>query len=477
MTAGKSFLFSFLDRYSSLIIMILSSMVISRLLSPVEIGIYSVSVGLIAIMTAFRDFGAGNYLVTSAELDEKTISAVWTVMLLFGLFFTVVVLGVGYFSGHFYKTADVREVIYVSALSFLLTPFSAIKYALLMRDMQYKVLSGVRFTGNLMAAVISIALAYYDFGAISLAYGNIASIVIVTLIFSVFGRKVNYLQFSFFNLRKIFKFGGIYTFASTYKTFVSILPELLIGKFYSFHHAGIFSRGMGLSQMFHRLIVDATSPVILSSFSNAERDGKNIGQLFVYYNSLISCVGWSLLAFIGYNAELLIRILYGDQWGEAVIYCQLACLWVALSIISMNVDTMFLARQQMKTYLAINFFSSTAKLIAIAIGVFFGPAEIIIAMCLLSLLSAPVILYKAAVKMSFSFSELIKNYIFSFLAAMCVLAANYCFDSYYSSNNYFFDLLFISVITFLVFVGANYCLNALFRNELLKLYRAVKVRG
>lgn len=447
-------------------------MVISRLLSPEEIGIYSVSVGLIAIMTAFRDFGAGNYLVTSSELDEKTISAVWTVMILFGVFFTVVVFGVGYFSGYFYKTADVREVIYVSALSFLLTPFSAIKYALLMRDMEYKVLSGIRFTGNLMAAVISIALAYYDFGAISLAYGNIASIVIVTLIFSLFGRKVNYLQFSFFNLRKIFKFGGIYTFASTYKTFVSILPELLIGKFYSFHHAGIFSRGMGLSQMFHRLIVDATSPVILSSFSNAERDGKNIGQLFVYYNSLISCVGWSLLAFIGYNAEILIRILYGDQWGEAVIYCQLACLWVALSIISMNVDTMFLARQQMKTYLAINFFSSTSRLIAIAIGVFYGPAEIIVAMCILSIVSAPYILYRASIFMSFSLFELIRNYFLSVIISVFVIFANSILNRLGLEVSEFVSIIFHSLLSVVVFL--SFMLVPVFRKSIYSLLEKVR---
>ncbi len=454
--------------------MILSSMAISRLLSPEEIGIYSVSVGLIAIMTAFRDFGAGNYLVTSSAIDEKIISSVWTVMILFGAFFTAIVFGVGYFSEYFYDSSEIQEVIYISALSFIITPFSAIKYAILMRDMQYKIISGIRFSGNLMAALFSIALAYYDFGAASLAYGNLASIIIVTSIFSFYCKRVNYLKFSFFDLRKIFKFGGIYTFANTYKTFVNIMPEILIGKFYSFHDAGIFSRGMGLSQMFHRLIVDASSPVILSRLSNAERQEENIGALFIYYNSIISAFGWSLLVFIAYNADILINLLYGDQWGDAVIYCQLACLWVGLSIISMNVDTMFLAKQQMKTYLAINFFSSTSKLIAVSIGVFFGPTEIIISMCTLSFLSAPFILYKASIVMSFDFYDIARKYASSLLIALSVLVVNHVCFLLIPINNIMIEIIVHSAFSFVAFIVCACVTHTIIRFEITKIFNSIK---
>lgn len=475
MSAGNSFLFSFIDRYSSLIIMILSSMVISRLLSPEEIGIYSVSVGLIAIMTVFRDFGAGNYLVTASEVDEKTISAVWTVMLLFGAFFTVAVFIVGYFSGYFYETEEVKSVIYVSALTFILTPFSAVKYALLMRDMQYKVLSGVRFLGNLSSAVLSISLAYYGAGAVSLAYGSLGSIIIVTIIFMFVGRHVNYFCFSFFDLKKIVKFGGVYTFANTYRTFATILPEIIIGKYYSFHHAGVFSRGMGLSQMFHRLIIDATSPVILSSFSNSERDGRNLGDLLVYYNSLISIFGWSLLAFIGYNAAVLIRILYGEQWGEAVVYCQLACLWVSLSMVSMNIESMFLARQQMKIYLAVVFFSSTSRIIAIFVGAYYGPKEIIIAMCSLAIVSAPIILYKGAKMVGFNIFRLVANYLSAVLIALLVIAANYAVD-YFTFTNDFLLLTVHSVSTAVVFFTASLLVSSVFRGEAIILLNNFRAR-
>ena len=58
-----SLIYSYLDRYASLAINIVSSMVIARLLTPAEIGIFSVTVVLLSYLASIRDFGAGGYLV------------------------------------------------------------------------------------------------------------------------------------------------------------------------------------------------------------------------------------------------------------------------------------------------------------------------------------------------------------------------------------------------------------------------------
>ena len=63
MSTRNSLFFSFLDRYASLVITVVSSMVIARLLTPAEIGVFSVTVVLLSFVTSIRDMGAGQYLV------------------------------------------------------------------------------------------------------------------------------------------------------------------------------------------------------------------------------------------------------------------------------------------------------------------------------------------------------------------------------------------------------------------------------
>ena len=79
MPTRKSLAFSFLDRYATLVIGIVSSMVIARLLTPEEIGIYSVAMVLLGFVATVRDLGVGQYLVQEKDLTIDRIRAVWAV--------------------------------------------------------------------------------------------------------------------------------------------------------------------------------------------------------------------------------------------------------------------------------------------------------------------------------------------------------------------------------------------------------------
>ncbi|MBL0150828.1 MAG: oligosaccharide flippase family protein [Ideonella sp.] len=81
MSTRRALLFSFMDRYAGLTISIASSMVIARLLTPGELGVYSVAMVLLGFLQTLRDFGAGQYLVQERELDSNRICAVWTIQL------------------------------------------------------------------------------------------------------------------------------------------------------------------------------------------------------------------------------------------------------------------------------------------------------------------------------------------------------------------------------------------------------------
>ena len=85
MSTRKSLFFSFLDRYASLAISVVASMVIARLLTPAEIGVFSVTMVLLMFVATFRDMGAGQYLVQEKELTTERIRAVWAVQLGLGL--------------------------------------------------------------------------------------------------------------------------------------------------------------------------------------------------------------------------------------------------------------------------------------------------------------------------------------------------------------------------------------------------------
>ncbi|MBK9774628.1 MAG: oligosaccharide flippase family protein [Candidatus Obscuribacter sp.] len=96
MSTHKAIVFSFLDRYASLGLGIVSSMIIARILTPAEIGTFSVTMVLLAFLSTVRDFGAGEYLVQEKDLTKQRIQAVWAVQLGLGLFLALIVLVAAY---------------------------------------------------------------------------------------------------------------------------------------------------------------------------------------------------------------------------------------------------------------------------------------------------------------------------------------------------------------------------------------------
>ena len=78
----KALALSFASKYSSLAIHTAAVMVLARLLTPAEIGVYSVGAAVVALAHVVRDFGVGNYRIQEKELTAERISAALDVVVL-----------------------------------------------------------------------------------------------------------------------------------------------------------------------------------------------------------------------------------------------------------------------------------------------------------------------------------------------------------------------------------------------------------
>jgi O-antigen/teichoic acid export membrane protein len=65
---------SFIERYALIAISLASNILIARLLSPEEIGLYSVSLAVIGIAQVLRDFGVGGYLIQEKISPKHTFA-------------------------------------------------------------------------------------------------------------------------------------------------------------------------------------------------------------------------------------------------------------------------------------------------------------------------------------------------------------------------------------------------------------------
>jgi len=318
MSTRKAFAFSFVDRYAGLGIHMVSAMVIARLLTPNEIGVYSLTMVLVGFIATFRDLGAGQYLVQKKHLATEDIRATWAVQLGLGILFASIIGGASIPVARFYAEPRITTIMLVLAANFAITPFQALPYAWLTREMRFDVLASIRVTGALAQAACAITLAWKDFGPVSLAWANLAATIAgIVLAAAIVGGKLPWIP-RFRGVRQVVSFGGRITGVAFLNTIRNASPELFLGKLQGMTETGLFSRGHGLVAMFERLIMDAVNAVAFPLFAKQMREGQDVTSLFLRAAALITAVGWSFLACLGILAFPVVRVLYGTQWDLAV---------------------------------------------------------------------------------------------------------------------------------------------------------------
>jgi len=363
---------SFLERYTALALGIASTIVLSRILTPEDTGLFSIGVALTALLAQFRDFGVGTILIQTKDLtDDKFRTTLGVSAITALLIMTVIVLGSGP-AGDFYEDPGVTRVMLVTALSFAVIPFNSIVMFWLRRQMQFTALCQMTITGALCHAATGVGLALLDFGYMSLAWATVANSVGTALVaFFYRPRQFSYVP-SLKEWRTIASLGLYQTVASMCQEIALRSADLLTGRALGMAAVGHLSRANGLVSLVNQSLIAAIMPVALSLFALKQRSGDLLGVAYLRGLGLMTAVAWPAFAFLGLMAFPLIRILFGDQWDVAVEPARLIALAAMVSCLGVLHPIVYQATGSMRQLMNVQLLVTPLKLAVLFGSVRFG---------------------------------------------------------------------------------------------------------
>lgn len=319
------------ERYVLIAVQLASGMVLARLLTPEEIGIYSVSLAVIGIALVLRDFGIGSFLVQEKHLTEAHIRSAFGFSLCIGLFLFLLLYACAPLAGRFYDEARLVETMRLSALNFLVLPFCSISISLLRRDMAFKRLAVVNIVATVVGFAVGATLAAMGFGPNSMAIGAVASNSVTGLL-AWFARKERKLLLpSFTEWRTLLKFGLQLSAANVVAAVSVDINDLALGRILGFAPVAMISRAQGLMNLFHRDVMAAIRGVMFPAFAKAHRERESVEERYITAVVSVTAVAWPFYGFAALYAEELIRLMFGPQWGEAARLVPIFCLAGAFS--------------------------------------------------------------------------------------------------------------------------------------------------
>src|SRR5687768_5304857 len=118
MSIRRSLFIQFLNSYSGTAIAFVSVVILARLLTPQEIGVFSVCMAFVGFLHTLRDFGIGAYLLQERHLDKEILRSAYGLALLFAWSAGgILALSSGAVADFFHEPG-VRSVTLVLALNF-----------------------------------------------------------------------------------------------------------------------------------------------------------------------------------------------------------------------------------------------------------------------------------------------------------------------------------------------------------------------
>lgn len=318
-TYKKSIVLSFVGQYIEILITFISSIIISRLLSPEEIGLFSVVVAISVIAHMIRDFGAGSYLITKEIINEGDKSAAFFINIMTSWLSAFLLFILSDSIALWLEILDASFVVKLIAINFLIIPFGAVRLALIRRDMRFDQYVVINTTSAFILACVSVILAFSGYGYFSLIYGSLCGTAVTVVLACYFYPNISMVRPSLHDMKSIVVFGGKVTFINIIDSLSVPFYEGVCTKFLGVTNNGLFSKSRGVIQLFDKALIEGLVPVLLPHFSKMTSKE----ELFLNYRNIVThlaAVCWPILAVIFVLAEPILTLLFGEQWGGASVY-------------------------------------------------------------------------------------------------------------------------------------------------------------
>lgn len=308
-------------------------MILSRLLTPAQIGVYSVAIAFVNLVHMLRDFGTSEYLVQSESLEADIARSAFTVTLIMAWALAAVLFIASPWIASFFNEEGLGAVLRILSLTYLMLPIGSTVNAMLIREMEFGLRYKINTAQILVQNLVTIGLAWLGWGYFSPAWGAVAGMATTVSGCLYWAGHYRIRGMSLLHWRPVVTFGANQTAGSIMQRLGESAPDFVIGRMLGFAQVGLYSRGFGLVRMFRDNVSGAVGAVAFSAFSQRHRDGGSAINLYLRSITFITGLGWPFLGFASLMAFPIIRIFFGDQWDGAVPILRLLAIQGMLSLI------------------------------------------------------------------------------------------------------------------------------------------------
>ncbi|MDG6113168.1 lipopolysaccharide biosynthesis protein [Lactococcus formosensis] len=466
--------FTAIAQYSTVVVQLVLNMVLSRLLTPEQIGIVTTVQVLILFFQLLTGTAISPAIVQNKELKDEDYGVIFNYTILIGviasLFFGIVG---GFTLSTIFNNSIYIPICWSMSLIILTSAMNQVPNGILSKEKRFKAISLRLASASVLSGIMGIALAFLHAGIYSLVitFTMIETIILVLnlrLVDIKFTRSMHLEP-----MKKIFSFVKHQTSFLLLNYFYRNFDNLLVSKFFGAKPLGNYSRSYQLLSLPITVFLSVVNPVLQPILAEHEKNIPLIRDTYLKISQILAFIAIPVSVFFSLNAEPIIYLLFGNQWGGAVVPLK----YLSLSIWAQMLAQMMPAIWQARNLVRIQSFNGLVSLgticISIIVGISFGSIDTVAIAVSISyiinfVISGSLLMTRA---LEGHLSSIIRNLIKPFLLGILLYAVLYFTQDFTNILNSFVTLLvrgsiwLVLSVVFLYFSGDLKNIKQLVKNN------------
>lgn len=295
-------------------IMIGSTMILARLLTPQDYGLIGMVTVLTGFIALFKDVGLSSATVQRPTISHDQVSTLFWLNVTLGIATTLAAIAAAPLLARFYHEPRVTAITVGLAITFLLNGFAVQHQALLQRQMHFGALAAIEIASTVVSASVAIGLAIRGVGYWSLVLAQIAMALVGVAGVWIACRWRPAVTLDVPRVRELIGFGTNLTAFHIVNYFARHLDNALIGRFWGSIQLGLYDKAyqmllLPLGQI--NAPITAVAMPALSRLAGEPEAYRRAYRRILEKVVLLTAPGVILMVL---TADWLVAIVLGAQW-------------------------------------------------------------------------------------------------------------------------------------------------------------------
>lgn len=440
-----------LDRVANYGISFLVSIVLARLLSPEDYGLIGLINIFIVIFNTILDGGLSTALIRKERVDDIDYNTVFYTNMVVSIFLMLTLIFCAPWISLFFKRPELIPILRVMSLILVINALSIVQQTVLTRNINFKDQTKVSVIAHIGSGVLGIALAFYGVGVWALVAQQLSSRILCSFLFWFYARWWPKIIFSWSRFKVLFDFSWKLLISRLLTSVWGQLFQGVIGKCYSPHTLGLYTRAVQYAQMFSSGVSDVVMKVSLPVMSTIQNDDTRLVAATRKIIKITMFVTFAFMMGMAASAKSMVFVLIGEKWLDCVPMLQIVCFNVAMNPVCYINENLIIVKGKSDKLLILQILKIAVTVIPLLLGIFIGIYWMLVGSAIVSWLS--IFLYSYYTKNYYDYSAIdqMKDILPSFGISMLMAIPVYLMNFLPISGYLLFPLQIIVGLGFIIF--------------------------